>query len=383
MLSPNPRCRMGANEHVDLFASITIFGSRLICSDDFTESKSCHSDYILVQPEFMGAALSWEYGGAPRLYVPRMFTNGSTCNGNIGAEIMTKHMKTSRLACMTTALATGVVLIASASIASAKGDHHQGNNVQSNGASPHFVISGQPANVKRVLSNKKTKEKTKEKYTDKKPKGCKGIIVPTAECGVSSKNPVGSTQPTLPVSSGGSTATKGPSLAYTPVTVSNGVTSSAIFNGKGLMITSTTPGTITVSNGTNSVTMPGGSLTLHGAVSVSVSSGVQLVRQPNGDVAVAVSPVIGSAPAKPTAGANNGPPGVTFADDLKALGKTAGNGAALVVTSPIVIAGAAAVELGAVVVGTAAGHPIQYAKEVGNEVVNDAGKVIEWVSGWF
>jgi hypothetical protein len=73
-----------------------------------------------------------------------------------------------------------------------------------------------------------------------------------------------------------------------------------MFNGKGLTVTSTSPGTITVSNGTNSVTMPGGSLNLSGATSVHAGAGVQLLRHPNGDVTVAASPSVASAPTKPT-----------------------------------------------------------------------------------
>ena len=67
-----------------------------------------------------------------------------------------------RLAYLTTALAAGA-LIVSANIANAKGDHHQGNNTQSNGARPHFVISGQPAKVKRVLSSTKRKQAAERK----------------------------------------------------------------------------------------------------------------------------------------------------------------------------------------------------------------------------
>jgi len=60
-------------------------------------------------------------------------------------------------------------------------------------ARPHFVISGQPANVKRVTRATKKKEMTEKK------KGCGKIIVPIAECGVSSKDPVGSTIRTCPL----------------------------------------------------------------------------------------------------------------------------------------------------------------------------------------
>src|SRR6476469_1315016 len=79
-------------------------------------------------------------------------------------------------------------------------------------------------------------------------------------------------------------------------------------------------GTITVSNGTNSVTMPGVTMNLSGAISVQAGAGIQLVRHPNGDVTVAANPTVASGPAKPTTGTNNGPPGVTATDTLKELG---------------------------------------------------------------
>ena len=99
------------------------------------------------------------------------------------------------------------------------------------------MISGQPANVKRVTRATKKKEMTEKKKVWAK------IIVPTAECGVSAKNPVGSTIPTLPSQADGSKpAPKNPSPGYTTAALSNGVPTSAIFNGKGLTVTSTSPG---------------------------------------------------------------------------------------------------------------------------------------------
>ncbi|MGB7771202.1 MAG: hypothetical protein WBL43_05055 [Pseudolabrys sp.] len=188
------------------------------------------------------------------------------------SEEMTKRTNISRLKYSTIVLVAVAALMGSAHIAKAKGDHHQGNNSQGNGARPHFVISGQPANVKRVLRTNKKKE-----MAEKKKKACGNIIVPTAECGVNPKNPVGSTRPALPPSQadGNKANPKGPSPAYTTVTLSNSVTTSAIFSGKGLTVTSTSPGTITVSNGTNTVTMPGGSMNLSGAASVQAGAGVQ------------------------------------------------------------------------------------------------------------
>ena len=67
---------------------------------------------------------------------------------------------------LTTALATSIVLIATASIADAKDNHHGNNNQKS--ATPHFVITGQPASVKRVLSERKEMKEKKEKHADKK-----------------------------------------------------------------------------------------------------------------------------------------------------------------------------------------------------------------------
>lgn len=247
---------------------------------------------------------------------------------------MTKRTNISRLKYSTIVLVAVAALMGSAHIAKAKGDHHQGNNSQGNGARPHFVISGQPANVKRVLRTNKKKE-----MAEKKKKACGNIIVPTAECGVNPKNPVGSTRPALPPSQadGNKANPKGPSPAYTTVTLSNSVTTSAIFSGKGLTVTSTSPGTITVSNGTNTVTMPGGSMNLSGAASVQAGAGVQ----------------------------------------------AAGNATAVIVASPIVGVGAAGVTVGAALVGVVTGHPIQVVKETGGRVIEDAAAVVEWVNGWF
>jgi hypothetical protein len=155
-----------------------------------------------------------------------------------------------------------------------------------------------------------------------------------------------------------------------------------MFNGKGLTVTSTSPGTITVSNGTNSVTMPGGSLNLSGATSVHAGAGVQLLRHPNGDVTVAASPSVASAPTKPTSVTNNGPPGVTATDTLKDLGKTAGNGLATVAVSPVAVVGGVGLAVGGALVGLAEGHPINTTKEVAGEIWSDMSKVIDWAGGW-
>ncbi|MGB8825340.1 MAG: hypothetical protein WCD25_18460 [Pseudolabrys sp.] len=218
----------------------------------------------------------------------------------------------------------------------------------------------------------------KKQMAEKKKKACGNIIVPTAECGVN-----GSTRPTLPPSQadGSKANPKGPSPAYTTVTLSNGVTTSAIFNGKGLTVTSTSPGTITVSNGTNTVTMPGGSMNLSGAASVQAGASVQLMRHPNGDVTVAANLAVGSRERayKTDCRSKQRPARGHFTDDLKA----AGNATAVIVASPIVAVGAAGVTVGAALVGVVTGHPIQVVKETGGRVIEDAAAVVEWVGGWF
>src|SRR5262245_48410981 len=260
---------------------------------------------------------------------------------------MTNIMSASRRAYLTTTLAVGVAL-AFASFANAKGNHrHDGNN-QGNGASPHFVISGQSKNAKGVPSDRKNK---KDKYSEKKKKDCGRII-----CEV--KAPGGNTRTTTPPSqTAGGTGTKGASPGATVVTISNGVTKSAIENGKGITVTSNSPGTITVSNGSGSVTIPGGSVTLSGALSVSVPAGYQLVRLTNGDFSVAVSPVVAGGPAR------RDPPGVTGVDILKDMGKFLGNTGNQQAAGTVVLPTAAAILAGSALIGTVGEEPIGYTKD--------------------
>jgi len=108
---------------------------------------------------------------------------------------MTKSATVSRLLFATIAIAAAIAPMTNVGIANAKGNHHNSSGAESK---PQFVISGQPASVKRVLPEKKRHDK----YAHKKKKGCEKIIVPTPECGVSRKDPVGNTHPTLPKSGG-------------------------------------------------------------------------------------------------------------------------------------------------------------------------------------
>lgn len=286
---------------------------------------------------------------------------------------MTNRVTVTKAACLTAVLATTVALTVATSAASAKGRH---DNNDEGRKTPQFAINGPPVNVKGSLHDKKNGKHAERK----KKKNCQHVTVPTPECGVGAHDPVGHTHPAGPTASTGS-GTKAPSPAYTTVTLSNGVSNSAIFNGKGLTVTSNSPGTITVSNGNSSVTLPGGSLTLHGAISVSASSGLQLVHQTNGDVTVAVSPILVSGPAKP--GTNNVPPGVTFGDDLKFVGKTFANGAALGTASTVIVPAAAVTTVVGGVVATIQGHPINGTKEIAGAIADEAGSALSWVDGWF
>ena len=277
---------------------------------------------------------------------------------------MTTLMSVPRRACLTTTPAVGVALMAFANAANAKGNHRH-HNSQNNGVSPHFVISGQPASAKR---DRKTK---KEKLAEKKQKGCEKIIVPTAGCAISPHDPVGSVPPTF------NSGAKGPSPAFTTVTLSNGVTKSAIFNGKGLTVTSNSPGTITVSNGNSSVTMPGGSLTLHGTSSVQVGPNMQIYRLPNGDVTVAFNP-------KPPTDPNRVPPGPTIADTLMAPGKVAGNAGNAFAAGSIAFPTAVGLGVtGGVLPGAPQGRPIELGKDIYKDFEQKAGELVEWVGGWF
>lgn len=288
----------------------------------------------------------------------------------------------SRIAWLSTVFATGVALMATVDVADA-GGHHNGNT-QNGNVTPHFVITGQPASVKHVLPDHKER---KERHADKKKKDCEKSTVPTPGCAINAKDPVGSvrtggitgnskTAATPSQTAGAPAAPKGPSPAATPVALSNGVTKSAIENGKGLTVTSNSPGTITVSNGTTSVTMAGGSLTLHGALSVSAASGLQVVHLANGDVSVAASPVL-------MGGSRAVPPGVGFGDDVKYLGGLAGNGAAMVATSLVVVPGSAVTMVGSVIASPLTGHPVKFIEDTANGVVNMGANAIEWASNLF
>ncbi len=158
-------------------------------------------------------------------------------------------------------------------------------------------------------------------------------------------DPVGNTHPTLGSGSStvvgklppndpvGNTHPTPGSNPPTVVTVSNGVTSTQIQNGPGgVVVYSEKPGTITVDNGKEKTTLPGGSVTLSGNVIVGRSQGVEVgPRNGEGKTVVAIKP---PAPAPvPPSHVTGGPDGGFFGglgnsieDGVKAVGNGVADG---------------------------------------------------------
>jgi hypothetical protein len=103
----------------------------------------------------------------------------------------------------------------------------------------------------------------------------------------------------------------------------------------------------------------------------------------NGDVTIAASPVLVSGPAKPVAGSNNVPPGVTFGDDLKSVGGAFGKGVTLSTASTIIVPSTAVTIAAGAIVATVEGHPIKETKVIAGAIVDESAKALEWVAGWF
>jgi hypothetical protein len=272
----------------------------------------------------------------------------------------------SRLACLTIVLAASTMML-TANIANAKGDRHQDNKAQNNGARPHGVMSGKPVVVKKVLHDrkdcrKKDCERAAQTKTNTKP------VQPTAQGGAHVPQFVVSGQPV---------DVKRVVVAPT-ATISNGVTTSAISNGKGLIVTAASPTSIMVTNsGHSSVTLGGQSVTLHDAASIQIGPGMEARRLPNGDVTIAMKPAVAGAPTRPT------PPGVGPGDDVKAVATTLGTGANVVAASPVILGTAVGLTAAGAVAATIAGEPVKGTKQIAGEVANSAGAAIEWVAGWF
>ena len=234
---------------------------------------------------------------------------------------MTTFITASRLACLATVLATGIASIPFAHIANAKNNSSNGGNA--NGASPHFVITGQPAGVKKVQSSHKDGRRDRKDRKHAK-KHCGKIIVPTPECPISPKDPVGSVHPPSkkPVADE-------PSPHPTSITISNGVTTYTLPYDAKFSAEVSKPGSITVHSGDRTVTLPGGSITVHGqALSQSVAerAGLEQIHNSRGDTVLAIKPQNAQQPTQPvpTKDGNNGNGGVV--GGAVDAGKAIGNG---------------------------------------------------------
>ncbi len=270
------------------------------------------------------------------------------------------------------ALASATALVAISDVAAARSGHgHQGMSHQMTRKPP--VQKG---------------SKNAHLYMHKKHKGCGKLIVPTAGCPTPVRDPVGNTRPSLPTEAKQpvdksrqpvleSVDRLSPQSANRPanapaqpaaapagiVAVSNGVTNTTLDPGRGLTVSSNGSGAISVSNGTHTVTLAGGSVTLHGAPAVTAGAGVQVVRLANGNYAVAASP----APAAPSRNVPV-PPGVTIADDAKFVGHTLLS----IPEAPVVgITGIVGLPIAATV-GAIEGHPAKtvgkYLDSLGSEI---------------
>jgi len=221
-----------------------------------------------------------------------------------------------------------------------------------------------PQDPTRHMTSKASKKA--DLYTHRKHKACGKLILPTAGCPTPARDPVGSTRPSLPTEAKqplDKTRQPGPESANRPadapalqvaaparvVAVSNGVTNATLNLGNGLTVSSIGNGAISVSNGTNAVTLAGGSVTLHGAPAVTPGAGVQVVRLSNDDYSVAARPAAAAPSSKV-------PPGVTFADDAKFVGRQLFN---VTVAGPAVSASGVIGLPVAATVGVIEGHPVK------------------------
>ncbi|MDH2349254.1 hypothetical protein QCM80_00940 [Bradyrhizobium sp. SSUT112] len=153
------------------------------------------------------------------------------------------------------------------------------------------------------------------------------------------------------------------------VTVSNGVTKYEIPNGAGgVSAYSSGPGKITVTNGKDSVTLNGGSVTVSNALGVGAAQNNVQVGARNGEGKTVVS----VAPQKPSAAGDftTGPGSITVTGgDLKTAGKVAG----AVIVAPVVASTIAAEAAVAALVGGIDGG-IKGAKDTSVEITKDMAK---------
>jgi hypothetical protein len=226
---------------------------------------------------------------------------------------MTKLTTVSRLAYL---VAASVALVAGVNIANAKNNHHDAN-AENNGASPHFVVTGQPANEKRVLHEKKKKEKSVTRT-----KQCLYITSDGKRCGTDR-----TTGKTPPANGTTGTVGKDPTSGKT-VTISNGVTTYTVPFDPKFSVEVAQPGSITVHVGDRTVTLPGGSITVHGQVASTFAAdraGLQEIVNSHGDAVFAIKPQPQSQPPTQLVPTKDGSGGGVVGG-VVGVGKAIGNG---------------------------------------------------------
>jgi hypothetical protein len=197
-------------------------------------------------------------------------------------------------ALMTTSLAAGIVLVATSDMGWARSDgfrratFHGGKS--SRNLTPRIarnVPHSSIAPASRVSRFNRVHPIINQSPTSSASNGPSQGSAPGSTSRVSSFNRVHPIINQNPTSSASSGSTNG------VVSISNGVTKSAISNERGgLTVTSTRPGTITITNVKgSSVTLAGGSVTLSGAATpVKAGAGLQVAHLMNGSTVVAVNP---------------------------------------------------------------------------------------------
>jgi hypothetical protein len=227
-------------------------------------------------------------------------------------------MTTSKIFSRSTRLAllAGVAILIAAPGAVAKGSGSQSHTGSSSGFKNtiHPIIVNKPVYKKPGKHHGDTHEASEPKGEPKRKPIVEEVVQPSRQAPAKPgqqgmlppHDPVGNTHPTV----GGGSVVK----------ISNGVSTASIATGAGLTVASHAPGTITISNGTNSVTLPGGSVVVSGVGSVASGGGVQIVRHPNGDIAVAAAaPPAAPAPAPAAPPLRGGLTGTGPIDEIKGI----------------------------------------------------------------
>jgi hypothetical protein len=224
-----------------------------------------------------------------------------------------RTIKTIPTLMLAASLGAGMILASEAALARNNGHQDHSDHQEHNGKRSGNVDRSTAPQARHFnASNKKDKGKGKVTGT-----GASGTVI---QGGNPPRGPVATTNPPTPsgpVITHGGNPPRGPVAGApgSPAVVSNGKVKLYIPNSaSGLTVTSNKAGTVTVSNGdpSHSVTLPGGSVTIsNGGNSVGGAPGVQVVSHPNGDFVAATT-----GPKKPVAGTVTGGPEGGFINAL-------------------------------------------------------------------